>query len=424
MAGASDVAEASTPAIFAAALGPLPVRSRFAVVPVAMIVAVAVLFTALGGLYRFGPATALVWALLSLVAALWFLRRPGLLWQMFVAHWPVTVLPLLALLSTVWSVAPGATLNEAVKMAFTVIICFYLAAQLDTRQLVLALGLSMGVAVALSVLNLVTGFLPPVWETNGALLGIFTQKTILAKAVVWAAFACIAAAAYRGLGMIGVLAAIAMFPITTLAQSITGKIGYLFVAMLVVLLMLRRTGPRLRLAGSLVIGLGLAGLLVGYFATGGEVLPDLLAVAGKDTTLTGRTVIWAIGIDAWRDAPVLGLGYDGFWNSPAYALKRNYIEAYVDDGLHGFHNVYVEIAVALGLVGLCYFVGLVLVTLVRLTRDVLLRPSIDAAVWLSALTMIVALGMIEASFLAARSGHLMLFVLCVIRSQAAARPGD
>ncbi len=397
---------------------------RIGRISIPFLLAIAILFTGHGGLFRFGAATGLLWSAATLIVGVWFVRRPRLLGQMIVVYWPIVLLPSLAILSTAWSAAPASSLGEGIKMSLTVLFCFYFAAQLDTRQIMLALAIGMGAAVVLSVANMMVGFLQPVYELNGAFLGIFTQKTMLAKGVVWAAFALVALGAFHRMILLALIPAFAMFPLTEMAKSVTGEIGYLFVTILLVLLFLRQVPVGVRLMVPLIFAAGALAGLAAFVMTGGDLIGDLLALTGKNSTLTGRTVIWSIGIDTWSQAPMFGIGFDGFWNSPAFAQLNAYISANVDDGLQGFHNAYIETGVAFGLVGFVIFVGLILSTFAKLVRKFLQYRSIEAAIWLSAMLMITGLGMIEDSFLKPRSGHLVLFFLACIWARTSPKRPD
>ena len=401
----------------------LPVRSRprlgLSVQSVWIILTAVLFLTAHGGLYRFGPATGLVWIGATVLCLTGFLRRPGLLAQLLTQHWAVLLLPVFAILSTVWSASPAVTLLDGVQMLFTVVISIRIVMLLSTRQVMVALMLAMGGATGLSVLNLVSGALPPVFEVNGAFLGIFTQKNNAGKGFFWGAFAVMALCLIHRRPMIGLAFVAATFPLTLMTLSKTGQVGYGFILLLLVLAGLRRLsiGSRIMLPLLLVTTMGaVAGI---YALTGGDLLVDALALMGKSSTLTGRTVIWALGIEVWQDNPLVGIGLNAFWSSPAYAEQVAFISANVDDGLQGFHNAYVEVLVALGVLGAAWLIGLIGVAWVRLLHLYLRSRSVEVAIWLAVLTALAVFGMFEDSFFKPRSGHLMLAVMAVAYARRA-----
>jgi O-antigen ligase len=84
---------------------------------------------------------------------------------------------------------------------------------------------------------------------------------------------------------------------------------------------------------------------------------------GKDATLTGRTTLWNLVITVAMKHPLLGCGYNAFWNSgqvdeQSIALFLGWTPNHAHKG---FHDVWLQ----LGAAGL----ALVLWTIVRAFRD-------------------------------------------------------
>lgn len=368
-------------------------------------------FTANGAVNRFGAVTGLVWTAATALSLLWFLRNPRLMSHLLAQNWAIMVLPLFAVLSTVWSASPATTMLNAVQMLFTTIISLRIVETLTARQIMLAMMLALGIATVASVLNLATGFLPPVREVNGAFLGIFSQKNNLAKAVFWFAFAAMAVSLLDRRPMLGIICTALTFPLTIIALSKTGQIGYAFILLLLVLAVLRRLPVESRILLPVLFGLTVAGLAIAYIATGGALISDFLILMGKNPTLTGRTVIWGLGISVWQDNILVGIGLNSFWTSPVYADAVAFISSNVDDGLHGFHNVYVEFLVAFGIIGAGYLIALMAQAWVRLLRAYLTTRSLEVAIWLTILTALIVFGGFEDSFSKPRSSHFMLAIM-------------
>jgi O-antigen ligase len=89
----------------------------------------------------------------------------------------------------------------------------------------------------------------------------------------------------------------------------------------------------------------------------------LLALAGKDSDLTGRTEIWATVTDLAVQRPVAGWGWVGYWTPWAEPFNdlvtRNGVLQ-----LHA-HNTWLDVWFQLGVLGLIVFGALVLTALVR-----------------------------------------------------------
>jgi exopolysaccharide production protein ExoQ len=96
-------------------------------------------------------------------------------------------------------------------------------------------------------------------------------------------------------------------------------------------------------------------------AVAGDVAGLVLDAFGKDVTLTGRTYLWSEAVRLSEDQRLFGWGYQSFWVQGQMDAERLWFEFYIEGrgGFH-FHNLYVETAVGLGLVG----VGLMLFFLI------------------------------------------------------------
>ena len=86
-----------------------------------------------------------------------------------------------------------------------------------------------------------------------------------------------------------------------------------------------------------IIGLGIITPFVG-----GSTIAGFTSTVGRDSTLTGRTDIWAGLLPDVMRQPFLGYGFSSFWTSPRI-YQHNIGEA---------HNGYLEVCLGLGFVGL------------------------------------------------------------------------
>ncbi|MEO1543944.1 MAG: O-antigen ligase family protein, partial [Pseudomonadota bacterium] len=81
---------------------------------------------------------------------------------------------------------------------------------------------------------------------------------------------------------------------------------------------------------------------------------ELLDALGKDTTLTGRTLLWEFAFNTFANHPWLGVGYFAYWNSPETTATSLMIIAGIP--LKSFHNNFLDVLVGVGLLGLIPFV--------------------------------------------------------------------
>ncbi|WP_177220516.1 O-antigen ligase family protein [Poseidonocella sedimentorum] len=379
-----------------------------------------IFFTANTGAQRLANPD-ILWMGFYALTLLWLMSDMRRIRTILTRDWAAFLLPALALCSTLWSVAPGRTGYASLQLIMTTLIALRMAHVLTTRQILLALFLAQGGGLALSLLNLSSGFLQPVWEVNGALLGIYPHKTGVGKAAFWAALALLGLCAYMRLSLLALIFAAAVFPVAVLAKSVTAQLGFAVVGMLALLIWMRHLPRGLR------AGLPLAGVvlllatIVIFAVTGGDLLTTVLQAMGKSPTLTGRTVLWSFALDILAQEPLGGVGFNAFWTSPRYALLVSYIHTNVDEGLNGFHNAYLEVFVALGLVGGTLLLGQVALTYVRLIRAYLRARSLSAAIWLAIFAAVSGLALMEDSFFKLHSGHYMLAVIAMAYARRVAR---
>jgi exopolysaccharide production protein ExoQ len=89
----------------------------------------------------------------------------------------------------------------------------------------------------------------------------------------------------------------------------------------------------------------------------------LFKSVGKDSTLTGRTVLWDHGIKAGWESPIIGHGFSAFWVRGNPLAEHLWFDFGISTrmGFH-FHNLFVELFVELGIVGLIIMLSLMIVT--------------------------------------------------------------
>jgi O-antigen ligase len=92
----------------------------------------------------------------------------------------------------------------------------------------------------------------------------------------------------------------------------------------------------------------------------------LVAILGKDPTLTGRTELWSALVGWAQQRPWLGYGYGGFWDPQAMMSGAVATERGLGAAVHG-HNGLLDLWLDLGLLGvaiyLAVFVGAVVTAL-------------------------------------------------------------
>jgi exopolysaccharide production protein ExoQ len=124
--------------------------------------------------------------------------------------------------------------------------------------------------------------------------------------------------------------------------------------------------PRVRAAVIVFILFVLASIIIVASFYANE-FPDLLAYLEKDATLTGRTYFWEIALAAIKADPILGAGYQAYWQGGNWGAEELWRWAGIRSkmGFH-FHNIYLQVAVDLGLLGLSILVAILLMIMMRI----------------------------------------------------------
>jgi O-antigen ligase len=91
----------------------------------------------------------------------------------------------------------------------------------------------------------------------------------------------------------------------------------------------------------------------------------VLSWLGRDATLTNRTNIWEL-VRGEARSPYIGVGFMSFWEGDRIRAIGEGIGAF---GLNQAHNGYLEQYVNLGYVGVAFIIGLALVSLVNVRRQ-------------------------------------------------------
>jgi exopolysaccharide production protein ExoQ len=123
-----------------------------------------------------------------------------------------------------------------------------------------------------------------------------------------------------------------------------------------------------------------------------DILDKILAAFGKNSTLTGRTYLWAEGIKIGQEDLILGHGYAAFWVPGQHQAEQYWHEfqIYNKTGFH-FHNLLIQTFVDLGAVGLTVVSFLLLTSFYKSLRLAMVNgmpPEAGIALGLSCMFLI------------------------------------
>lgn len=288
-------------------------------------------------------------------------------------------------LTLAWSTASRYSALAIGAMLIEIGIAIYIGAVLERTlsQRTLGTGLKL-----LLIASLYAGLALPVSTvgSEGEWVGIFDSKNSLG---MFSAFSFIVFLSYLSGWRRVVWTAVS---VTLVALS--GSAGGLIVLLigLVVHLLSRRlyfmVGGGLRSRA-----LFLAAIAITVFVIW-QCTDQLLALLGKDSTLSRRTDIWAVLLDYASGSWIFGSGIGGQIYADSYLLGR--IQATAGPTVHSTHNGYLTVLLGGGLIGLS-LLGLALFSSVRFVDRLRHSPGVarDAVFLLSALGGYVAAAMVE-----------------------------
>ena len=318
-------------------------------------------------------------------------------WGLYIAAWPSRcwrwiegyrlpwLLPLFAMSSTLWSIEPGISLKLGTEfLVFTAISVVASRAQ-TLPSLISSFMCALLVGIALSAVFRTTAAVGTTGEI--ALIGMFGSKNNLASFVCLSMISSISVLAdgrqpipLRILAILGLmLDPVMLVKAHSLGALLAGG-GAIAAALAVISLSwMSRRQRNLVLPLVVILAVGLMGFAALALQQGFD-LSTILAAAGKDTSLTGRTFLWSRARDYIGVRPLLGVGYQSFWvqgHVEAEALWR-FAQIQSRSGFH-FHNLYYETAVELGRLGVVILGCFMLATAAACLRLGLVRPACDTA---------------------------------------------
>jgi exopolysaccharide production protein ExoQ len=319
------------------------------------------------------------------------------------------IIPLVAasipLTSLAWSVDPSVTFTQGTAYIFAVLGAIGLAETTDGDELMHLVCLVCSLA---AIASLAQPFVFPDFQAAD-FHGIFTQKNVLGQVMVGGVIAGLHGIRLKGRQSFRYKCAVALFIIVAFMSKSGTSI--FTICTLIWIDILGRLHLRRGASRSVATALAVASIPAAlYFAMN----PDLiLGALGKDTTLTGRTLIWPYVIEAISEKPILGWGYCAFWSElNPRSMEINLAVAGANWDVIMFpnaHNGLLEFLLELGVAGTAVFCFIWLRNFV-LAMKCLGGPGRQFAVSaLMVLISIVEIGVSEEVLLAAGQIWLILF---------------
>jgi O-antigen ligase len=272
----------------------------------------------------------------------------------------------LVLLSAFWSIHPNITIRRGVGYVLTIIVAALLPLRFGVTGSMKVLSNSFAIS-ALGSFLFVAMFpqygIMQLQGLEGCWQGVFDTKQLLGAVMTVAIFVelyILVSSARKEWWRYCLL--IAYGALLLLSRSMTQfLIALAYTAGTGAYLLWKQSGWRGVSAG---ITLACA-LLVGSLI----VFPDsrsVLAVIGKDPTLTGRANFWPSILGLVKERPVLGWGYRAMFQPDDAATAS--VDAVAGIEVPGAHNAFLEVALDLGCAGLLVMAVMILLAIYRGAR--------------------------------------------------------
>ena len=327
-------------------------------------------------------------------------------------------LPILAILSSLWSGTRAHALLGAFSLLMQAILACYMCVFLRGKRLMEMIVFTGFIILTLSVLALfIHGVGIDTYQQN-AWRGVFGQRNICGAACVWF---LLSAAHYRPTQFIAKAMKLSVYLLGSVFLVMAGSRTAWELSCVAILICCIATAYRRfsRLDAIFIVCISVAAVactsvLVYIFSA------QILHAIGKDPTLTGRSILWAVALQSVAHHPLLGYGYASFWTglsgeSANAVLTTGWMEGQAQNG-------YIDLLLQLGLCGLAIFVVITVVALrqsIRTLRD----PGVDflQARWAFTLIILILLYNIgESAIVTAFDITWLLYLIALIKSNVPA----
>jgi len=272
---------------------------------------------------------------------------------------PLTLIPVLAILSAAWSQYPAISLVRGCYLFIDTLFAFWLLQKFSTAQL-RSFVMLIGSAVALASIAMVV--LLPKYGLVGALShlgawqGIYTEKNLAGKSLTFLLTPAVDFSRTPSPRRIAYLCVI--LGLIAMSESRTAwAIAALYIFFAFMINLARRVEFRL-VALTVITFFTLLAIGGGIFVFNAE---SILRSLGVDPTLSGRTQVWKALLVEIAAKPWGGYGYQAFWSgldgaSGNVLITTGWAFAYA-------HNGILEVLLQLGFAGLFLIAGLLIVSI-------------------------------------------------------------
>lgn len=327
----------------------------------------------------------------------------------------LTLLLGIAFASVLWSSLPGRSFSRSVELLFTTWFAAYVGRRYEIEEQLLLLAHALFIVELMSIVAAV--FFPDVGvmhgEFEGAWCGVFGHKNALGRVAFLGCLVFAVTATLEGRRWFGAIGICTSAMLLLLSTSRSALIGAIAVAAMVPLFRsLKHRGTVLALYGAAAVAIPAAIGLWTY--THVDQVMDLL---GRNLTLSGRTTLWITVASFIGQRPLLGYGYNAFWQG--MNGDSGFISLLLRWEVPHSHNGLLELALDTGLIGVALFLvsfGLTIREAVRVQK----AESHEAGMWpLLGLCFILITNLTESSLLRTNSTFWLIYLVIAFGTRVA-----
>lgn len=320
--------------------------------------------------------------------------------------------------SSFWSLDPDTTIRRVVGLTGTMLFGLYLASRYTLKQQLKIYAYMFGISAVMCLLFVL--LVPKYGIVSsihiGAWRGIYAQKNILGKRfVLGGAIFFFLAMTNRENRWISWLGYITSGLLILLSQSATSVVNFLIITGSY-LIYSRILNLKYKVMIPVVTLLSTVGIaFYTWFVSQSD---QILGSVGKDTTLTGRSELWPAVLEMIAKKPWLGYGYGAFWND---SVESSIVIQTVQWNAPNAHNGFLDLWLALGLLGILVFLIGFVINLLRALYLMRWNQTSENLWLLIYFTYMIFSNLTETTLLEQNSLEWILYVSAILSSKLSTR---
>lgn len=255
----------------------------------------------------------------------------------------------IAFISLLWSDDRMLTLLRSMALLGTSIVALYLALRFTIREIVqlLAAALSFTAITSFLMATLLPKYGIDQYEFQGIWLGAFTQKNALGGTMVVACLVLGLMLWWERSHRLWRFSVLLLSLFLIVKADSMASLGVCCVLPYLMWVSRKSWATKGHYVGR-VLSLAVPVLIVIVVTV--TYFDQLLDMIGRDANLTGRTLLWALVMQAISQRPYVGYGYEAFWRG--YEGTAGEIWQQMNQFQFYSHNGFLEVMLGLGLAGL------------------------------------------------------------------------